>query len=84
MAPTVDWAALDAHHTFHLCESYAMAGDTKRALELFDRAVNNGFYPVKFFATYCPFLAPLRGMPEFDRIVAKAATRVAMFDASVV
>ncbi len=79
----VDWAALDAHHTFHLSESFAMAGDLGQALELFERAVDNGFYPYDFFATHCPFLAPLRGLPEFHRILAKAGERVAVFGRSV-
>jgi serine/threonine protein kinase/tetratricopeptide (TPR) repeat protein len=78
---TVDWAALDSHHTFHLSESFAMAGDTTRALELLERAVDNGFYTHDFFAVHCPFLAPLRGMAEFERILAKARRRVAEFDA---
>ena len=72
---------LDAHMTFHLSESYAMAGETARALELLDWAVEHGFYPAQFFAKWCPFMAPLRGSPEFDRIVAKAARRVAEFSA---
>ena len=77
----VDRAALDAHHTFHLSESVAMAGDTTRALELLEWAVDHGMYPYRFYAEFCPFMAPLRGMPEFDRIVAKAARRVAEFSA---
>jgi len=77
----VDWEALDAHHTFHLSESFAMAGDTDTAHRLFERAVDNGFYPVDYFTTHCPFLAPLRGTAEFDRIVAKARRRVADFSA---
>jgi hypothetical protein len=58
-----------------------MAGKTSRALELLEWAVDHGFYPAPFFAKWCPFMAPLRGMPEFDRIVAKAARRVAEFNA---
>jgi eukaryotic-like serine/threonine-protein kinase len=77
----VDTAPLDAHHTFHLCESFAMAGDPARALQLMERAVDNGFYAHEFFAMHCPFLAPLRGTPDFDRILAKAARRVAEFSA---
>jgi tetratricopeptide (TPR) repeat protein len=76
-----DVTLLDSHHTFHVAESFAMAGDTARALELFEWAVDNGFYPYRFFAEWCPFMAPLRGMPEFERIVAKAARRVAEFTA---
>jgi predicted Zn-dependent protease len=75
----VDLGPLDAHHTFHIAESYAMAGDTVRALALLEHAVDRGMYPYKFYAEYCPFMAPLRGTPEFDRIVAKAAQRVAEF-----
>jgi serine/threonine protein kinase/tetratricopeptide (TPR) repeat protein len=77
----VDRAALDAHHTFHLSESVAMAGDTSRALELLEWAVDHGMYPYRFYAEFCPFMAPLRGMPEFDRIIAKAARRAAEFSA---
>jgi tetratricopeptide (TPR) repeat protein len=72
---------LDAHMTFHLSESYAMAGNTAHALELLEWAVDHGFYPHRFFAEWCPFMAPLRGSPEFERIVAKAARRVAEFGA---
>ena len=74
-------SVLDAHMTFHLSESYAMAGDAARALELLEWAVDHGFYTHEFFAKWCVFLVPLRGMPEFDRIIAKAARRVAEFNA---
>ena len=77
----IDAAPLEAHQTFHFAESFAMAGDTTRALELFEWAVDHGFYPYRFFAEFCPFVAPLRGMPEFDRIVAKASKRVTEFSA---
>ena len=77
----VDWAALDAHHTFHLSESFAMAGDTARALELVERAVDNGFYPYDFLAVHCRFMAPLRGSSAFERVLARARQRVAEFSA---
>jgi serine/threonine protein kinase/Flp pilus assembly protein TadD len=76
----MDVGPLDAHQTFHIAESYAMAGDTSRALALVEHAVDHGMYPYKFYAEYCPFMAPLRGNPEFDRIVAKAASRVQVFE----
>jgi serine/threonine protein kinase/tetratricopeptide (TPR) repeat protein len=78
---TVDIRVLDGHHLFHLAESFAMAGDTTRGMELFEMAVDKSFYPYDFFAVYCPFLAPLRGTAEFDRVLAKAARRVAEFSA---
>jgi len=76
----VDLAPLDGHQIFHLSESYAMAGDTPRALALLEHAVDHGMYPYRFFVEYCPFMAPLRGDPEFARIVEKAARRVAEFN----
>ena len=76
-----DVTLLDAHQTFHMCESYAMAGETARALTLLESAVDHGMYPYRFYAEFCPFMAPLRGLPEFDRIVAKAVRRVAEFTA---
>ena len=77
----VDTVALDGHHKFHLAEVFGLAGDVPRALELFEQAVDTSFYPHLFFAAYCPFLGPLRGTPEFERILAKAERRVREFSA---
>jgi len=77
----VDTAALDGHHKFHLAEVFALAGDAPRALALFEQAVDTSFYPHQFFAVHCPFIASIRGTPEFERILAKAERRVAEFSA---
>ena len=37
--------------------------------------------PHDYIAVHCPFLAALRGTADFDRIVARAAKRVAEFRA---
>ena len=58
-----------------------MAGDPGRALALFEQAVDSSFYPHQFFSSYCPFIQPLRGTAEFERILAKAAQRVKEFSA---
>ncbi len=71
--------SFDGHITFHLAESFAFAGDAPTALRLLDRAVEHGFYPHDYIAKHCPFLAPLRGLDAFDRIVARAAERTAAF-----
>ena len=76
---SVDTAPLDAHHTFHLGESFAMADATERALELVEKAVRGGFYPYPYLSEYCPFMAPLRGTAEFDRILALAKERADAF-----
>ena len=73
--------SFDAHITFHLAESYAVAGDIPTALRLLELAVQRGFHPHAYIAMHCPFLAPLRATPEFERIAAMAATRVAEFSA---
>jgi serine/threonine-protein kinase len=73
---------LDAHHKFHLSESFSMAGDTERALALLDEAVETGFHPGDFIARHCPFLEPLRGTPRFEAIAAKATRRTQDFLAS--
>ena len=78
---TIAEASFDAHITFHLSESYAVAGDGQTALRLLDQAVERGFYPHGYIAVHCPFLASLRGIAEFDRIAARAARRVAEFSA---
>jgi predicted Zn-dependent protease len=74
LAP-VDTAVLDFHLTFHLAESFAMAGATDRALAVLEESVDKGFYAYTFMNEYCPFLAPLRGIPEFERIMEKARRR---------
>jgi len=81
MLARVDTAPLDGHHRFHLAEAFAMAGDTPRALELFEQAVDTSFYPHQFFSSYCPFIQPLRVSAEFERILAKAARRVKEYSA---
>lgn len=70
-----------SHITFHLSESFAVAGDAQTALRLLEQAVERGFYPHAYITVHCPFLASLRGTPEFDRIAARAARRVAEFSA---
>jgi len=75
----VDEIALDGHHTFHLAESYAMAGEHDRAVALLDRAVTMGFYPYTYYARLCPFLEGLRGREDFARVLDRAAQRVAEF-----
>lgn len=77
----VEAMTFDGHITFHLSESHAMAGNVNTALRLLGQAVDLGFYPRDYIATYCPFLAPLRGTSEFARIAAHAAERVAAFTA---
>ncbi len=76
---TIEVMTFDAHLTFHLSEAYALAGDEPKALRLLADAVERGFHPDKFITEYCPFLASLRGTPEFQRVAARAVQRVGEF-----
>ena len=71
--------AIDGHTRFHLGEAFAMAGDSKRALELFRDAVESNFYPHQFIARYDPFVEPVKHTPEFAEVLAIAERRVAEF-----
>ena len=73
---------LDAHHKFHLAESFAMAGDTEGAFTLLEEAVDTGFSPGDFIATHCPFLEPLRGTARFEAIASRAIRFTREFAAS--
>jgi len=75
----VDLTPLDPHNTFHLSESFAMAGDTSRALEVLESAVDQGFYPYPYINEFCPFMAPLRSMPEFAGILEKSKEKTEAF-----
>jgi TolB-like protein/Flp pilus assembly protein TadD len=79
MLARVAGMTFDGHITFHLSESYAMAGDTAAGLLALEQAIERGFYPSEYFAVHCPFMAPLRGSPEFARLVERASARVAEF-----
>ena len=69
---SIDVTPLDAHNKFHLAESFGLAGETDRALDVLELAVDQGFYPYPFIAEHCPFLTLLRPLPRFAGILAKA------------
>ena len=79
----VNTAPLDFHLTFHLSESFAMAGAVERALLVLEEAVDKGFYAYEFMTTYCPFMAPLRDAPGFERIMEKAREGLEAFARAV-
>ena len=80
LVATVDELSLDGHHTFHLAESYAMAGEPDHAVELLDRAVSLGSYPIDYYERFCPFYEPLRGRDDFARVLERARHKAAEFD----
>ena len=80
---TIALITFDGHITFHLSESYAVAGDPATALRLLDHAVERGFYPHDYIAVHCPFLASIRPHTDFTRIAARAAERAVAFGAGM-
>lgn len=75
----LDVAPLDAHHRFHLAESFVAAGDYERGLDLLDQAVDGGFDPFPFIARHCPFLEPVRSRPRFAALCERARSRCESF-----
>jgi len=80
---TIDEGSLDGHHTFHLAESYAMAGAHEKCAVLLDRAVTMGFFPADYLERLCPFYKGMRGREDFARVVTSARVREAEFAAAV-
>jgi serine/threonine protein kinase/tetratricopeptide (TPR) repeat protein len=70
---------LDGHISFHLGESYAMAGEIDAALDRLQRGAEMGFCPRKFYEEYCPFLAPVRGHPRFAAVLSEVKRRCDAF-----
>jgi eukaryotic-like serine/threonine-protein kinase len=74
----LDVELLDAHHQFHLAESFIAAGAHDRGLELLERSVS-GFYPYPFLAEYCRLLDPVRDTARFQAVLARAKDAVESF-----
>lgn len=83
MLATIDETTLDGHHTFHLGESYIMAGDLTRGVSLLDRSVTMGFYQSEYLERICPFYDAARGREDFARVVARAKVREDEFTAAL-
>jgi serine/threonine protein kinase/tetratricopeptide (TPR) repeat protein len=77
LAP-INIAILDPHQQFHLAESFLVAGDLERGLELLERS-NFGFHPYVYMAHHCRFLDPVRHTPRFQALLAKAKERTEAF-----
>jgi tetratricopeptide (TPR) repeat protein len=76
----LDVGLLDAHHLFHLAESFIVAGRHDRGLDLLEQSVS-GFHPYPYMAEFCRFLDPVRGTARFGSVLATARERVESFAA---
>ncbi len=70
----LDSGFFDPEGFFHWAGAMAMAGERDGALELLERSVEAGFYPVSALASY-PNLDPLRATSDFRHIVRRAEER---------
>jgi serine/threonine protein kinase len=77
LAP-INTAVLDAHQHFHLAESFIVAGDLDRGLDLLEGS-NAGFHPYGYMAAHCRFLDPVRHLPRFQAILEQARVRTEAF-----
>jgi tetratricopeptide (TPR) repeat protein len=75
----LDGRVFDHHLSFHVAESYGVAGDHDWALTLLEYAVGHGFHPYEFIAKHNPFLDPLRADPRFALLEQDARRRWAAF-----
>ncbi len=75
----LDLTPLDAHHRFHLAESFFVAGDPGRGFDLLEQAIEGGFYPFAFIAEHCPFLDSVRPHPRFAALRDRARVRCEAF-----
>ncbi len=65
-------------HLFHLAESFIIAGQHHRGLDLLAQSVS-GFHPYPYMAEFCRFLDPVRGTARFDAVLATARELVESF-----
>jgi non-specific serine/threonine protein kinase len=77
LAP-INIEVLDPHQQFHLAESFLVAGDLERGLDLLERS-NFGFHPYTYMAHHCRFLDPVRHTPRFQALLAQAKERTEAF-----
>jgi non-specific serine/threonine protein kinase len=75
---SLDVAPLDAHHQFHLAESFIVAGAADRGLDLLEQSVQ-GFHAHLYLSEYCRFLDPVRDTARFRAYLATAKRNTEMF-----
>ena len=66
------WARKDLQYSEWLAESFALVGESEKALDWLDTSVDRGNINYRFLAEYDPFLESLRGTERFRRIVERS------------
>ncbi|HEX2253301.1 MAG TPA: protein kinase [Thermoanaerobaculia bacterium] len=73
-------ARRDPEYSWIVADVYALAGERERALDWLDNAHRRGLINYPLIATYDPFLEPLRGDADFQRIVGEVEERWRAFE----
>jgi TolB-like protein len=68
------WRPRDPCAIYYAGRQLAFMGDAARALQFLEQAVEGGFYPYRFLGRD-PWLDPLRGHRQFDKILQRAQER---------
>jgi eukaryotic-like serine/threonine-protein kinase len=76
-----DLATQDKEFSWWLASACSFAGETDEALHWLGNAIDLGFVNHYFFSTIDPFLAPLRGDPRFEALIARAREKQAELEA---
>lgn len=69
----------DGEGIYKVAEAFAVLGETEKALRLFDKSVETGFYCHPYFLAD-PLLDNLRSEPKFAEILEKAKNNRARFE----
>lgn len=71
----------DGEAIYMVARMFARAGSSEMAMKTLGMTVDTGFFPVSTFERD-PWLDPLRGLPEFDELLARARDRHLAADAA--
>ncbi|OVE79637.1 hypothetical protein BVY01_01950, partial [bacterium I07] len=78
-----EWASNDLEWSQALSECYALAGKYDDAMDLLEKAVDNGFLNHKFLAFHNPFLISLRGSERFEKLMERVKRELSEFEATL-
>ena len=71
----------DFQYSWWVACAYAMLGDADSALDWLENAIELGFLNHRYLGEIDPILAPLRGDPRFQALMARAREKQAELEA---
>jgi non-specific serine/threonine protein kinase len=70
----------DCQYAWHIADGYSALGESEKALEWLDIAVDNGFLNYPLLSEYDPFLENIRGEEGFKRLMERVKDEWEQFD----